>query len=410
MLENQCRTWPDPIIAVVYVPLFRNRTGGAPFVATYQNTTMDDIIRGINSFHQFMESTAQCALRIELVGQYLSSSNPQQYPINSLRNRALTLANTELVLMLDVDFVASPMLGLPEPGYRDPAVYNQMVEMTNKKKALVLPAFEITNRKQDLTMAQNYARSMVVAGKEQVQQGYKEGTLDAFNGRDAPWGHGPTNTTKWVRLSRPILYRVVYEPKYEPFVILSRRLAPWADERFVGYGGNKIAYINQLHGLGFGFHAHPYGFAIHVPHVRTRAANLFVLHKQRGEAEMEELRLEVEAQVKRKTYIPMIKGCNPHIEEEEDPEEESPAVDDVENNMLEEQSSDKAVPSSSSSSSSSSGGGGSSGKDLEDEKADHHQDKAVDDDGADYEDYEDTKHSAKKKKKVVDDYDYDEES
>lgn len=162
MLENQCRTWPDPIIAAVYVPLFRNRTGGAPYVATYQNTTMDDIIRGINSFHQFMESTAQCALRIELVGQYLSRRNPQQYPINSLRNRALTLANTELVLMLDVDFVASPMLGLPEPGYRDPAVYNQMVEMTNKKKALVLPAFEITNRKQDLTMAQNYARSMVV--------------------------------------------------------------------------------------------------------------------------------------------------------------------------------------------------------------------------------------------------------
>ena len=109
-----------------------------------------------------MESTAQCALRIELVGQYINPRDPQQYPINSLRNRALSLATTDLVLMLDVDFVASPMLGLPEPGYRDPAVYNQMVEMTGRKKALVLPAFEITNRKQDLTMAQNYARSMVV--------------------------------------------------------------------------------------------------------------------------------------------------------------------------------------------------------------------------------------------------------
>ncbi|KAG7673128.1 hypothetical protein Ndes2526B_g05297 [Nannochloris sp. 'desiccata'] len=410
MLENQCRTWPDPIIAAVYVPLFRNRTGGAPYVATYQNTTMDDIIRGINSFHQFMESTAQCALRIELVGQYLSRRNPQQYPINSLRNRALTLANTELVLMLDVDFVASPMLGLPEPGYRDPAVYNQMVEMTNKKKALVLPAFEITNRKQDLTMAQNYARSMVVAGKEQVQQGYKEGTLDAFNGRDAPWGHGPTNTTKWVRLSRPILYRVVYEPKYEPFVILSRRLAPWADERFVGYGGNKIAYINQLHGLGFGFHAHPYGFAIHVPHVRTRAANLFVLHKQRGEAEMEELRLEVEAQVRRRNYIPMIKGCNPHIEEEEDPVE--PHVDDVENDVLEEQSSDNAVPPPPTGSTAEEPSDGNDPNDKIEEEEDD-----ADIDAADY-DYEEeegthadsTKHSEKRKKKSVDDYDYDEDA
>ena len=162
MLENQCRTWPDPIIAVIYMPLFRDHSGGPPSVATYQNTTMDDVIRGINSFHQFMESTAQCALRIELVGEYLSRKVPGQYPINALRNRALALAITELVLVLDVDFVASPMLGLPEPGYRDPAVYNQMVELANKKKALVLPAFEITNRRQDLTMAQNFARSMVV--------------------------------------------------------------------------------------------------------------------------------------------------------------------------------------------------------------------------------------------------------
>ena len=154
------------------------------------------------------------------------------------------------------------------------------------------------------------------AGKEMVQQSYKEGTLDAFNGRDAPWGHGPTNTTKWVRLARPILYRVHYEPKYEPFIIVSRRLAPWADARFVGYGGNKIAYMNQLWGLSFGFHVHPYGFVIHVPHVRTRAANLFVLHKARGQADMEELRLEVETQVRKRAYVPVTDGCKKDLEEE----------------------------------------------------------------------------------------------
>ena len=162
MLENQCRTWPDPLIAVVYVPLMRNHSGGRPSIPTYQNTTLEDVIRGINSFHSFMETTAMCSLRIELVGQYLKPRNPSAYPINALRNRALQLAETDLVLVLDVDFAASPMLGLPEPGYRDPAVYNQMVELTGKKKALVLPAFEITNRKQDLTMAQNFARNMVV--------------------------------------------------------------------------------------------------------------------------------------------------------------------------------------------------------------------------------------------------------
>jgi hypothetical protein len=162
MLENQCRTWPDPIVAVVYVPLLRNPSGGLPSIPTYHNTTLEDVTRGISSFHAFMEATAQCALRVELVGQYLSRRSPRPYPINSLRNRALSAARTDLVLLLDVDFAASPMLGLPEPGYRDAAVYNQMVELTAKRRAIVLPAFEITNRKQDLTMAQNFARNMVM--------------------------------------------------------------------------------------------------------------------------------------------------------------------------------------------------------------------------------------------------------
>jgi hypothetical protein len=257
-----------------------------------------------------MEGTAACALRIELLGQYMNPRYPRAYPINALRNKALGLATSELVFLLDVDFAASPRLGLPEPGYRDPAAYGQMVELAGRRRALVLPAFEITNRRQDLTMAQNFARSLVMAGKEEVRRNYRLGFIDAFNGRDAPWGHGPTNTSKWARLARPVLYRVAYDEKYEPFVVLSRRAAPYFDERFVGYGGNKIAYINQLAGAGFGFHVHPYGFAVHVPHARTKAADVFVARKHRGESEMETLRVEVERKVARGTYLPVVAGCS----------------------------------------------------------------------------------------------------
>jgi len=309
MLENQCRTWPDPIIAVVYVPLFRNPPGSAPDVGNDEQNNVNDIIRGINSFHQFMENTGQCALNIELVGQYMSRLNPQQYPINALRNRALKLANTELVLMLDVDFIASPMLGMPEPGYRYPAVYNQMVEMTNKKQALVLPAFEITNRNQDLTMARSFAMNYVMLGKDGMREQYLSGELDAFNGHDAPYGHGPTNTTKWVLLTESVTYRVDYQPKYEPFLIMHRNVAPWADERFVGYGGNKIAYINQLHGLGVSFHVHPSGFVIHVPHMPTEAKNNFVYDKMYGIAPMDHLRALIQGEIEKATYAPYTVFC-----------------------------------------------------------------------------------------------------
>jgi len=105
-------------------------------------------------------------------------------------------------------------------------------------------------------------------------------------------------------------------------------MAPWADERFVGYGGNKIAFINQLHGLGFGFHVHPYGFAIHVPHRKTRAADIFNIRKVRGIAEMDELRIRVESEVKRGTYVPAIENCPSSVEsnEKETSQEEGKAM------------------------------------------------------------------------------------
>ena len=309
MLENQCRTWSDPIIAIVYIPLVRSKYKNSKPDVYGDLGNLDDVIRGVSAFHSFMEGSASCGLQIKLVGQYVKDEKSNPYPINALRNIAMSLARTDLVLVLDVDFVASPLLGLPEPGYKDPEVYKQMVELTSKKKALVVPAFELTNRHQDLALGQNYARNMVISGKNEVRKGYKAGTLDAFNAHDAPWGHGPTNTSKWARMSTPVLYKVEYQPKYEPFIVLSRTLAPWCDERFVGYGGNKISYINHLKGLGYGFYVHPYGYAIHVPHSRTRAADRFVAHKKSGQAEMENLRAEIEREIDSGTYIPVTANC-----------------------------------------------------------------------------------------------------
>lgn len=183
--------------------------------------------------------------------------------------------------------------------------------------------------------------TLIAAGKEEMKVLYHKGEIDQFNGHDAPWGHNPTNTSRWIDLTQPLLYRAAYEPKYEPFVLLSRQLAPWADERFVGYGGNKIAYMNQLHGLNFTFHVHPYGYAIHVPHPRTHASNVFVAQKRRGESKMEALRAEIEEQILKGSYSPVVRHCKEKPQEEvvieRDPsrstgadmnESKSPKIDD----------------------------------------------------------------------------------
>ena len=303
MLENQCQAWDDPLVAVIYVPLVE---GGKVYGS---ETSLADITRGVSSFFSLMEETSSCKLHIELVAQYIQDERVNPYPINALRNRAMRLAQTDLIFVLDVDFVASPRLGLEGAGYKDPEIYEQLVNIAMKKKAIVAPAFELTNRQIEPVLGENYAKDLAISGKAAIVKGYKAGSVDYFNAHDAPFGHGPTNTSRWVRLSDPIIYKVKYEPKYEPFVILARSIAPWADERFVGYGGNKIAYINQLKGLGFTFHVHPYAFSVHVPHHRTKAADIFVAHKKSGHSSIEDLRIEVETLIKKGTYIPVVSSC-----------------------------------------------------------------------------------------------------
>lgn len=304
MLENQCQAWDDPLVAVVYVPLIQ---GGKVYGS---ESSLADITRGVSSFFSLMEGTSSCKLHIELVAQYIDNERTNPYPINALRNRAMKLAQTELIFVLDVDFVASPRLGLEGVGYKDPEVYNQLVNIAMNKKAIVAPAFELTNRQIEPILGENYAKDLAMSGKSAIIKGYKAGSVDFFNAHDAPWGHGPTNTSRWIRLSNPIIYKVKYEPKYEPFVILAKNIAPWADERFVGYGGNKIAYINQLKGMDFTFHVHPYAFSVHVPHHRTKAADIFVAHKKSGHSTIEELRVEVASMIKKGTYVPVVSACS----------------------------------------------------------------------------------------------------
>ena len=59
------------------------------------------------------------------------------YPINAMRNAALEAAPTDVVLLLDVDFV--PNTGLPKRLWADRELWKRMVA---GEIAVVLPAFE----------------------------------------------------------------------------------------------------------------------------------------------------------------------------------------------------------------------------------------------------------------------------
>ena len=58
-----------------------------------------------------------------------------------------------------------------------------------------------------------------------------------------PKGHAPTNYAKWRTATTP--YKVEWEPDFEPYVVV-RRDCPEYDQRFVGFGWNKVSHVMEL--------------------------------------------------------------------------------------------------------------------------------------------------------------------
>ena len=85
--------------------------------------------------------------------------------------------------------------------------------------------------------------------------------------------HGRLCNTRATSLQEP--YQIEYCKRYEPWGIVSRRLMPWFDERFRGYGRNKIVFVAALNATGFSFVVDHRSYVVHRPHEATRGAEAF---------------------------------------------------------------------------------------------------------------------------------------
>ena len=313
-LENQCMTWPDPVAAVVYLPMVYNQTGGPPVIPHFRYTSLEDVITGLEAFHYFMEGTAACALYLEFVAQMFNAPDfPGSFPTNALRNRALSLSPTNLAIPIDVDFVVTPMLGLPNEGYRDPKEYQKLISLTSEHKALVLPAFELKNRWQDITMARNIARSFVIAGKAMAREALNKGDLVAFRPEHNSGAHTVINFFRWADTNSSSQLSIRYKPGMEPCALVSLESVPFFDERFIDQIGGGPVWFAHLAASGYSFAVLADGFVVHVPHPMLDAPNKYL------ESQAEHRRLKMKAfqekvteEISGGTYAPVLRDCGIH--------------------------------------------------------------------------------------------------
>ena len=184
----------------------------------------------------------------------IQERNDDPYPVNIMRNFAMNHSSTDYVLILDADFVPNPdaweriLVWLEQ---RDGMV------ALDSKSAFIVPAFECVARgDQEPVSIEDLPQT-----KEILMQTLLEGWIQPFHFKSWPRGHTPTNFGKWYLASKP--YGIIWEPRFEPYVIVNRHDVPQFWENFVGFGYNKLSFIMELNIAGFHFHVLPDVYIIH---------------------------------------------------------------------------------------------------------------------------------------------------
>ncbi|XP_017878682.1 LARGE xylosyl- and glucuronyltransferase 1-like isoform X1 [Ceratina calcarata] len=200
----------------------------------------------VQNFLEFVRGSIELRNRRN-IAYHVVYKDGDLYPINYLRNVAMSYISTAYIFQLDVDF-------LPQYGLHG-TLMSYIVKLNiseSDKVALIVPAFE----------TERY-RFTFPANKDELLKFLKRGVLYTFRYHVWTQGHAATNYSYWRNTMEP--YEVSWEPDFEPYIVVSR-LAPRYDTRFIGFGWNKVSYLTHLTVLGYKYIVLPDTFIIHRPH------------------------------------------------------------------------------------------------------------------------------------------------
>lgn len=286
LLSETCARWIDPIVLVVYLP-------SELVLDQHDRSHVVDSIAGI------MTECPQMTVLPHVHDNDGNTGESSTYPVNIMRNVGLDAVKTSHVLIMDVDLIPSADLGQVVKAN----VIDQILTTVNSAEetgipvnAIVVPAFE---RKVDPPCTDTDSCSSYLKADHRflplLFHDLKECVQDkdciVFQ-EDLNWeGHHTTETNKWLekkwymrspggtdkrnaRTTRRI--KCFDSLRYEPYVVLPwcpsskslnpQPLTPYYDERFYGYGKNKIQHISHLRFRGVSFFVLPQAFVVHHPH------------------------------------------------------------------------------------------------------------------------------------------------
>ena len=175
--------------------------------------------------------------------------------------RILQEAKTDFVFLVDVDFMPSSELALVARGGMGSVIgesYRKYLALCKCGAVLVVPAFEMDENQ---TSVPRTRRDLETLWKQKIVKVFAEGY---------PKGHRRTNFRRWFNSSAP--YVIQPENGFEPYIIALRTGLPLYDERFRGYGFNKVSHLHEVHYKGAVFIVLPDMFIIASKHEKSSSA------------------------------------------------------------------------------------------------------------------------------------------
>jgi len=251
MMEHHCRRWQ-----------FANETFYPMSVAVLTNETTQEIQRQLQEMGCDVEN-------IVTVQTLQASLFPEDdYPINRLRNMALSAVKTSHVVYIDVDFWInrdlSAILQFPE-------VRRQLAE--DPKSTLVIPAFQLARQCPEWRECPDENIPEMPQNLLDMKRQILSHQVTRFDPTNRG-GHGSTRYKDWFKQNRvdgKVLIEIdcFLSNRYEPYLVFRycRELPPF-QEPFSGYGKNKMTWVMQLRRMGYRFWQLGKGaFVIHYPHL-----------------------------------------------------------------------------------------------------------------------------------------------
>jgi hypothetical protein len=299
-LEEICEVWGSSVTsskgAVVAAILDEDRSNDKMFHAKKGNLSSKQLLRELE---KRVDAKGVSQLTTSLVARSRCRES-DLYPINSLRNIALSSTKSDFVLLLDVDCLPSvdsfdAICGTPD---QCSALRRICID---DMSVVVLPCFEQTTPASDPSLhafkftshdlMEAFSHTTACDLQSSISTPDSGVNVQPFMASRFAGGHHATDFMQLLTIWRNAYFKddavrhyypIEYREGFEPYVVVARHFVPPYDELLEGYGRNKALHLYHLNRLGFKFVVSSRACLLHKSHEPTSDRVMFFQGSQRN--------------------------------------------------------------------------------------------------------------------------------